>query len=280
MFSAYYSFLAVIVSLACILPTLLDFLTTSISESAKDKAVASLNSLDFKYSLVLGMGASFPIFLDFLADNLVWRKSSRTLTVMKGSAFNLIGLLILFLPVLIDFLIVIPNNAYYMHYSIFFIRVGCTCCVICSYLDHYGGHVWQHFLLKIAGLFLGCFAPAIRSSRIIGEEESYIFQYIAIAVELIGFSILFYLICKWYNYLKPKFAKGLSCAEYCCNVHLFCGLLLGIGIWVIELAFYTPYWYNRSSLYLASHECLFTLYFVMLTVYQGRATRREAAVFK
>eukprot|EP01041_Mallomonas_annulata_P008105 gene8105-16640_t len=182
------------------------------------------------------MGAAVPIFQDFIADNLVWKTTSWSPTLIKGAAFNFISLLILFLPDLIDFLIIIPNNAYILHFSIFYIRVGCTCCVICSYLNHYGGHIWQHPLLKVTAFAL-VLAPTIRTYRTIGYYESIIFQYSAIVLE---FS----------------------------------------GIWIIELAFSSPQWYNRSSTYLAAQSYLFTFYLVTLTVYQGRAARREAAVVK
>eukprot|EP01041_Mallomonas_annulata_P007245 gene7244-14781_t len=204
--------------------------------------------------------------------------SALSVRKVKASSLNLVAILALVVPDLIILVLVIPQGSFRLNFIIFQIRLNFAICISSSYLSYYGTAVFGHPLLRVSSGFivLGCivrsFDIVIYSGEILGN--------IAVFCQGLGFFIFCILAIRWIRYIKPHFTSGLTIDQYCCNIYLACGTLLGFGLWIIEMLIASSNWYTKTGLDLMCQNYVFTLFLVTLTVCQGRAARREAAVFK
>eukprot|EP01036_Dinobryon_divergens_P057243 gene57243-76437_t len=115
----------------------------------------SMNSLNFKFSLVASIAISVPMVLDFL---LSLASSYRDQIFMRGWTSKAVLLIALLIPDLVIFFVVIPSGNQALLVCLFAARlILCTYAVL-SHLWDFGASVFKsHLTLWCAGLAMTAF---------------------------------------------------------------------------------------------------------------------------
>jgi len=124
--------------------------------------------------------------------------------------------------------------------------------------------------------FYSCFFP--------GNETFILLEVLTCVAFGIGNVIIIRPSMRWFTKISPKlFSKSgmtLTSDEYCCNVYFLAAFLTVSGLWGLTLGYSLPPWFEYDTNFLVMETMLFSFYYVVVTVFQGRAAVREAALSK
>ena len=124
------------------------------------------SSMEFKYSLAVGITGSVIVLFEALGD-LVWLgKLYLPKISVPGAEYTLMILFLLFITNMLSMLVVIPYHYYALQHFITIFRLICMENFSLSYLRKYVGGLWSSSFLKLAGTFLAI-GQTIRFSQVI-----------------------------------------------------------------------------------------------------------------
>ena len=243
--------------------------------------VIGIKSIEYKISLISSMSLSVHMVLDYCGHAIV---SPDDFFSYRDSTSNLILLISLLVPDLIQYFYIIPHQDFILFHCVQYIRFILTTCTTLAYLSKFGGKIWRtHEVVYSAGII--AFASVMRffSCFFIGNSLI-IFEVATILAFAIGSFAIFLLLKRWFLQIyRNNFHHNtllLSFDQYCCNIYIAAAAFTIAGLWILLLVYKVPVWYQYDTTCLVSETMLFSIFYVIVTVFQGRAAVREAAISK
>ena len=272
--------------LVCVLPILLGWslpLPNELNSSSSSlPLLKALNSIEYPVSLIASMAMSVHMVFDFFGHALILPLD---MTSYRDTTSNLILLICLLIPDLIQLFYVIPYSDCIAFHCIQYVRVILTASGTLAYLGMFGGSAWQSMnVVSAAGLVV--VGSTIRFYSCFFKDDSYFLTLEILTCVAFGIGNIIILppSMTWIRNVLPKiFSKHkitLTSDEYCCNVYFLAGFLTVAGLWGLTLGYSLPKWFEYDAKFLVMETMLFSFYYVVVTVFQGRAAVREAALSK
>ena len=243
--------------------------------------VIGIKSIEYKMSLISSISLSVHMVLDYVGHIIV---SPEDFFSYRDSTSNLVLLIALLVPDLIQFFYIIPYVDYVLFHYVQYIRFILGTCTTLGYLSTFGGTFWRSYEVILSALFV-TLGSILRFYSCYFNNETLI---ILVAATLFSFGIasifIFILLKRWIVDLYQnnfKHSKSLlTTDQYCCNIYLVSFVITVTGLWLLLFIYRIPPWYLYDTLCLVSETMLFSVYYVVITVFQGRAAVREAAISK
>ena len=269
----------------CLIPVTLawnfPFPTSSMSSDNPLPVMVAIKSIDYKITLVSSMSLSVHMIVDFFGHALV---TPEDFFSYRDSLSNLNLLISLLIPDMIQFFYVIPNVDFVMFHCVQYIRfILITCCTL-GYLSTFGGKLWQSDLAIGSCLLILCGTILRFYSCYFTGTDLIIFDIISMSAYVLATFEIFFLLKKWCSKIfrhNFSFQKSLiTFDQYYCNIYLVASIITFSGLWMLMIAYKLPSWYQYDTLFLVSESMIFSVFYVIVTVFQGRAAVREAAISK
>ena len=146
------------------------------------------------------------------------------------------------------------------------------------YLTHCGGGVWRsHTLLYgLVGIQSGFVLKYYLYFQDANAFSSLVF--IAIALQTVGLLLTALITYRWCTQIYQNIAEGkkLTSDEYCCNIYLLGFVIVGSALAFQSSYYRFPNWFDLNTSMAVGENCYFTVFYVLITVFEGHAVQMEA----
>ena len=150
--------------------------------------------------------------------------------------------------------------------------------IIFSLLTHCGGGVWRsHTLLYgLVGIQSGFVLKYYLYFQDANAFSSLVF--IAIALQTVGLLLTALITYRWCTQIYQNIAEGkkLTSDEYCCNIYLLGFVIVGSALAFQSSYYRFPNWFDLNTSMAVGENCYFTVFYVLITVFEGHAVQMEA----
>ena len=235
----------------------------------------TLRSNEYFISLVSCASMAVHTIVDIFGHSLF----SKGYIYSYRNFYSKILIIIFFLtPDLVQMFIVIPNLDYESYFLFRYIRFVTFTSITFLYLALYGGMYWRSCAL-LTGLV------AINS----GFVTRYILYYfesttfsslvpIAVCLQAVGTLLIAICTYRWCMKLRANVAEGirLTSDQYCCNIYLIAFWTVCFALWFQTTYNHFPDWFDLNTSMASGENCYFTIYYILITVFEGHAVRIEA----
>ena len=270
--------LASIISL-CVIPSFFSFQFQSPPdlEIKSTPIFKAVHSNSYLISLISSASMSVHLLVDFVGHNFISRED---IFSYRDSFSKLVILAFLLTPDLAQLFIVIPESNYVAYMLIRFIRYVSWMSATFGYLARYGGPIWCSKAV-IFGLFLVDLAWIL---KFISFFDVHLNSLAIISNSLVAFGLIIFAVIS-YQYIRKQiifFMKNIqiSSDDYCCNVYLVAFWITCFGL-AFQLMFNDfPHWYEVNTEMVVAETMLYTVYYVVITVFQGKAALVDAVASK
>ena len=241
----------------------------------------SLQSTEFKYSLIVSLSLSIPLLIELFVWVLLMRKSIQIF--LQTIAPNTITILLLAVPDLIFLFFVHKSGDIYLFSVVMYARLLLMLCAVFIFISSTGGKIWSHRIILFMSA-LSSVARVLSFYRIYfpGNYRYYVTELLPIILNLITLITFLYMACRWFHfiYYETK-TKPLTTDQYMCSVYTLACAICWLGIKINLVA-------NRNSIdwvywdvsALTTHTLLFTVFYIFIFVFEGRAMQREMLLTK
>jgi len=217
------------------------------------------------------------LLVDIVGHSLI---SHEDLFSYRDSFSKLVILSFLLTPDLAQLFLVIPEENYVVYLLIRFLRYISWICATFGYLISYGGYVWSSILVT-SGVIAMQFGLILKFTSFFD-----IHLYIMATIGNIFFCIgALFIVFVTYRYIYQqvllfKNSIQMSADDYCCNVYLFAFWITFTGLVFLLIFNDFPHWYDINVEIVVIETILFTVYYVVITVFQGKAALIDAIASK
>ena len=270
------SFLSIITLGICLIPVILNWdLDAGQRDEFKLPIASSLLSKEFYTSLVVSLSISIPLIIELITRPIMITKSSLFDKVLFS---NCIILLSLAIPDIIILFYVIPYRD--LKILNFILRARLVVVFWSSFtvmLNYGGGVVLGQNKTLLCQVF-------VCSGRIIGNFRSHYvgFTYKALlysgfTADALAFFVYTTLTYRWLTFVyNDSKCKTQSADRYLCTVYVVATFVWWTGVLV---TFYmnpnSVEWSTSDSTKLTVHTLLYTVYYVLILVFEGKVLTRE-----
>ena len=276
------SFLSIITLGICLIPVILNWdLDAGQRDEFKLPIASSLLSKEFYTSLVVSLSISIPLIIELITRPIMITKSSLFDKVLFS---NCIILLSLAIPDIIILFYVIPYRD--LKILNFILRARLVVVFWSSFtvmLNYGGGVVWGKNNTLLCQVFVcGGRIIGIFRSQCVGFAYKALL-YSGFTFDALAFIIFISLAYKWlaFVYIESKKLKTQSADRYLCSVYVVATLVWLTGILV---TFYmnpnSVEWSTSDSTKLTIHTLMYTVYYVLILVFEGKVLTREILMAK
>ena len=269
-FQASLATLSIVTFLVLLVPTLLEWKMVNLEKGNSPPVLLALQSNEFQMSLVVSLSISVPMFFELLL---------RVLSNAKyDSVLPNIGILVtLAIP---DFIILIyirnSSNLYSLNY-ILKVRFILLTWLVLTFIKSYGGKMWSNIGLVCLFLFVCVGRIATFYKVYVGHGLYDTLNTLGIISDAVAFLVLLLLSFKWYRIVfRCGAVAAVTTQQYLCNIYLTAILLSFSGIYInIYSSPNTLDWYNWSSNELTIHILMYTLFYIIVIVFEKGVLQRE-----
>jgi len=215
--------------------------------------------------------------VDFVGHSLISRDD---LFSYRDSFSKLVILAFLLTPDAAQLFYVIPQEHYVAFVLIRFIRYIFWISATFGYLVRYGGEVWSSKLvvLGVAAVDIGCILKFISYFNI-SLKIVRTFGNCFLGIGLLIFAIISYKYI-YQQYITYTRQREIKSNDYCCNVYLISFWITCFGLTFLLFFNDFPNWYQIKVEIVVVETMLFTVYYVLITVFQGKAALVDAIASK
>ena len=237
----------------------------------------SLQSLDFKYSLIVGLSLSIPLLFELFMRLLLMRKSFRIF--VQTIAPNTITILLLAIPDLIFLFYCVRKSADINVFGVaMYARLVLTLCSVLIFINGTGGKIWSSRVIlfisvlssvgRVFGFYRYYFSLNIRY---------YMAELLPLVLNLITLITFICMTIRWfYHIYQETKTKPLTTDQYMCSVYTFACAMSWLGITVNLLVNKDAVdWTQWDVNALTTHTLLSTMFYIFIIVFEGRAMQRE-----
>ena len=232
--------------------------------------LAALQSSEFLICLVVSLSVSVPMFFELLLRIIFYAKIDYILP-------NLLTFTTLALPDLLILFYVRTSSDLVSLNFILKARMILLAWLTFALLKKYGGHAWSQRGLLTSFVLL-CIG------RILAVYKGYISNEVYNVVNICGaisdsFSfVVFFIMClRWYQHIFTKSRSAtITTDQYLCNIYATAFLLTSIGIYLdLYSSPSTLDWFNWNSNELTILTMTYTVFYIIVIVFEGRALQRD-----
>ena len=254
--------------LATMIPIILDRKMINLTND-KVPVLIALQSEEFKLSLVVSLSVSAPVFFELLLRIV----SSAKLEYVLPNVAILMTLAVpdLFILTYIRYTLDLSWWNYVLK-----ARFIVLAWVAFSFIKIHGGNKCSPSGLLFSFVL-------ICAGRALDFYKDYVLKHVCEALSLAqiisdvsAFIVVIIISLKWYHYIIIKLKSTISINEYMCNVYITAFLLTAAGLFVnlytYPNAIDSFYWNSNQ---LTTHTLLFTVFYIVVIIFEGRALQRE-----
>lgn len=238
----------------------------------------SLHSLQYKVSIYCSIAVSIPMILELSVRVVL---EPKLLTDFKTFISNVFLVISLLLPDLIILIFVIPNGDLKVFNLAFEGRFLLSVWSLGKFLYRFGDDGFFQSIFSISIFAILCI------NRIL-VYYSYYFnfsncsEWVTELTMYVGFLMYGTQIIRWFRYInKISTNCYLSTDQYLCNIYIISATLVFFSMLILYLILNPSLnWLQTDADYLSGSTCIFSIFYVLITIFQGRALQREAVIFK
>ena len=261
---------------AIIIPTIKDNKLHSLDASSLP-IYYSLQSTEFKYALIISLSISIPLLLELCIRIFLMKKSLQLLisTVVP----NAVTLLLLTVPDLI-MLFYLTVSANISIFGLLMIgRLLLLQCVMLIMIRSSGGPIWtsRGIILTSSTSCVARILGFYRQYFSVADTGYYTMDLTALLLNIITLICFIYLSVRWfYHIYQETKTKLLTTNQYLCNTYTAAGLICIVGLTVNQQANKNAIdWLQWDANALTIHILMFTVFYIFIIVFEGRAMQRE-----
>ena len=234
--------------------------------------VEAIRSNNYLISIISSIAMSVHLLFDFVGHIFLYANELS----YRDSFSKLVILSFLLVPDIAQLFFVIPDGNYFAYSLIRYIRIFCWISATFGYLAQYGGKFWNStfVILGVITFDIGCLLKFSSYFKI----SFSILRMIGNCCCLMG--ILFFIIVTfqyiYYEIIKHKKYTHFNANIYCCNVYLIAFWTTCIGLCVLSVVNNFPDWYEMNTWKIIIETMLYTIYYILITVFQGKAALIDA----
>ena len=252
------------------LPEMMGWNMVAFTDVNAPPVLAALHSSKFQICLVVSLSASIPMFFELLLRIIFYAKIDYILP-------NLFTFTTLAFPDLFIFLYSTSSSDLVSLNFILKARMVLLAWLTFALIKKYGGITWSQLGLSIAFIFL-CIGRLLAFYKGYLSNELYnIVDICGVISDSLAFTLFIIMCLRWYHHIfsKSKFAT-ITTDQYLCNIHATAFLLTCIGLYLnLYTSPSTLDWFNWSSNELTFHTLTYTVYYIIIIVFEGRALQRD-----
>ena len=221
---------------------------------------------------------SVHLLVDFLGHSLISREE---ILSYRDSISKLVILAFLLTPDVTLLFIVIPEGNCFAFMLIRYLRYVAWIAASFLYLEIYGGRVWKGSKVITIGVlivdigfilkFISYFNIRLALARTIGN------WFLGIGILLLA-QVTYQYIRQQLDTFVKKFK--IDSDDYCCNVYLVAFWITCFGHAFILIFYDFPNWYEIKTETAVAETMIYTVYYVVITVFQGKAALVDAVASK
>ena len=239
---------------------------------------SAMNSSEFELSLVVSLSMSVPMIFELIVRILL---NSRIKLSNRMIASNISILLSLIVPDTLILFYAIPHEDLNFVGFIIKARIICISWAALSLILQHCGSRWSskwscifHVLVCISSL------PDVYNVYINFENLlllQILFTVIQSLAVIISFLIMVKLSYNWYRYiLSQSTMKEISTDQYLCTVYISAFIICGLGLYGNYFSHMSEVqWYNFDKTNLVVHTLMFTVFYIIIVVFENRGLQRE-----
>ena len=235
--------------------------------------ISALQSYEFKIALISSLSMAVPMILELIA-RIIFNSKIELAGRMIFS--NFLILLILIIPDLVILLYCIPFVDIFLLGFVIKARIICVSWTSLTLIHQHCESYWSpnlscifHFLICVADIpddFMSYFNISTTENV---EVAVITIQCIAVVVSLF---IILKLSYNWYQYIKSETTmKELSTDQYLCTVYISAFIICGLGLYGNYFSHMSEVqWYNFDKTNLVVHTLMFTVFYIIIVVFENR----------
>jgi len=259
----------------CFLPLALN-LKFAETITVDDNIFRAFDSLGFKMTLGACISLSIPLLLE-IARDCAFAQSKR---IKKNILANILLVLSLIVPDVVVLAYVIPNRNLRL---LMCINQGRTVALISSiyaYFILFGGQFFQRrihmcwYILVAAGTVLFAFGSS-------SSDPLRIQDWVSLCLTILSMGIVITVSFIWFRDLHQTITvenRHLTTDEYCINIYVLASIICFCGLLIAWVAFGSPRFSQMNSEYFIITNILYAMYYVVISVFQGGAVRRQEII--
>ena len=270
-------FFGALIIVICLLPRLLSwhlkFPTGQDTQSFP--IIIAISSKEYLISLISSASMSFHVIVDIFGHSVF---SKGNIYSYRNFYSKILIILFLVTPDLAQLFIVIPNLDFNSYFLFRFMRYLTFSMITFVYLTHCGGNIWSSHI-SLNGLFAIQIGFTIKYySYFLDTKASSFLMVTSLGFQAIGTFLTAVCTYRWCKQLYQNIAesKKLTSDQYCCNIYLLGFWMVCTALWFQSCYFNFPTWYDINTSMAVGENCYFTVFYVLITVFEGHAVRMEA----
>ena len=241
-----------------------------------DNIFHAFDSLAFKMTLSACISLSVPLLLEIARDCFL----AQSKRIKKNILTNILLVLSLIVPDVIVLAYVIPNRNLRLFMCINQGRTVALISSIYAYFIIFGG---QFFQRKIhMSWYISCTAGSVLFAYGSSSSDPLRIQdWISLFLTLFSMGIVIMVSFEWFRnqrLLLSSENRHLTTDEYCINIYIIASILCFCGLILAWVAYGSPRFSQMNSGHLIITNIFYALYYVVISVFQGGAVRRQEII--
>ena len=252
-----------------LVPILMNWKMMELENVVSPPVLVALQSSEYHTSLVVSMSVSAPLFFELLLRIL-----NAKLEFILPNAVMLTSLVVPDLIILCFIRVFFDLNVLNVLLKIRFILFMW---IALTFIKKYGGGMWPP-LSMITSFSLACVSRIMAFYKVyVNHDIHNIFVILGIISDTIAMAIFLCLMLRWYRYIfKERNRASLKSHQYMCTIYVSAALLTCIGLYVNTYSsINTLDWYQWNSNQLSFYSVLFTTFYFIVMILEGRVLQLE-----
>ena len=265
-----------------LMPLILNWKILTSDKGSSSSIQSSIQSSEFYIALVCSLSMVIPMTVDLFIRIALNTKSKKKIGIARNKIIsNLMVLLLLIVPDTITLFYAVPHANLELIGFIIPARVVCISWTVLTMIHRYSGSNWSikwscmfHTVLCLSGMpesYCGYFNYC-QSYRV-----RLFIQILQLSMIIISSIIITLLSYQWYRFIYPIIKNNaLSTEYYLCNIYVTAFIITGIGLFINYIIFFSESaWYEFGKSNLINHYIMFTIFYIMVVIFESRCLQRE-----
>ena len=236
----------------------------------------SLQSKEVHYALIVSLSLAIPLLVELWIRIILIQKSWKLF--LLAVAPNTLTFFLLTIPDLIILFYLTESLDLYLFGLVVMARAILLICVLLIFIYSSGGKIWSSRGI----LFVSLTASAARviafyRDYVIDQTQYYVMEYFSLVLNILALITFLFMLCKWFRYIYHETkTHPLATNQYLCNIYTIAGLICWVGLTVNQFAFKNgSHWLQWDVNALTTHTLIFTVFYILIIVFEGRVMQRE-----
>ena len=268
-FNAYLTIISVCALISFLIPIAMKWTLIELASVENPPVLVALQSNKYQISLVVSLSVSAPMCLELLLRIL-----NANLEFVVPNAIIIMSLAI---PDLMVLLYVRPYaDLIFLNY-VLRARLLLFLWLVFIFIKKYGQDKWSNVWLLSSFTFL-CIGRLTAFYRGFFTQNTHdVLSYLSFISDTITIVICIISSISWYRFiLNERKQTAITTQQYMCNVYVTAALVMLTGFYIRLYSSQTTLeWYNWNTNQLCVYSVMFTIFYSVVMVFQGRAFQRE-----